>query len=260
MSRADDLFRAFNLIPTTALWRFELDGLVRTSDAAAAQVDAIFRHAWLAVCNDAMARRYGHERADAIVGARLTDLLPDIARNREYVHRFVTSGYQLANEESHEIGRHGEPKVFINNFVGVVEDGFLVSAWGTQVDVTAQREQELQLRQSDERLRLALGAAGMGTWRVDLRTGTNAHDESLNQIFGIAGAPTTGSVETQFLPLVHPDDRDRAKQAVERAVRDGTDYSEEMRIIRPDGAVRWIRGRGRVITDVDGSPCSSPVR
>ena len=253
-SRADDLFRAFNLVPTTAVWRFELDGPVQTSDPVDAQVEAIFRHGWLAACNDAMARMYGHDRADAIVGARLTDLLPDVARNREYVHRFVTSGYQLANEESHEVGRHGEPKVFINNFVGVVEDGILVSAWGTQVDVTAQREQELQLRQSDERLRLALGAAGMGTWRLDLRTGSNTHDESLSQIFGRENGPATGTMETQFLAAVHPDDRDRVKRSIERAVQDRTDYSEEMRIIRPDGLVRWVRGRGRVVTDTDGSP------
>ena len=172
MSRADDLFRAFNLISTTAVWRFELDGPVRTTDPPDAQVDAIFRHAFLAACNDAMARMYGHACAADVIGARLPALLPDVPDNREYLRRFVASNYQLANEESHEVDREGAAKVFLNNFVGVVEDGTLVSAWGTQVDVTAQREQELLLRESDERLRLALAAAGMGTWQFDLRTGT----------------------------------------------------------------------------------------
>ena len=254
MSAADDLFRAFNLIPTTAVWRFELDVPVVTSDPPAAQVDAIFRSARLAACNDAMARMYGHERADAVIGARLIDLMPDVAANREYLHRFVTSGYQLANEESHETGRDGQPRVFLNHFVGVVDTGRLVSAWGTQVDVTAQRHEELLLRQSDERLRAALTAAGMGTWRVDLRTGTNLHDETLAQIFGVPGNGALSIPGATFLERIHPDDRDGVTEAIDRAIRDRGDFSEELRIVRPDGVIRWIRARGRVISDASGAP------
>jgi PAS domain S-box-containing protein len=254
MSRADDLFRAFNLIPTTAVWKFELDGPVRTSDPPDEQVDAIFRHAVLAGCNDAMARNYGYPRSDAVLGARLSDLLPAADVNRAYIRRFVTSNYRLANEESHEAGESGEPRIFLNNFVGVIEDGLLVSAWGTQVDVTGQRQQELLLRQSDERLRLALGAAGMGTWQLDLRTGIATHDASLNRIFGLGDTESRGTVQAQFIDLVHPEDRDRARQAIERAIHDCSEYSEELRIVRNDGAVRWIRDRGRVILDRDGTP------
>jgi len=254
MSRADDLFRAFNLIPTTAVWRFELDGPVRTADPADAQVDAIFRHGFLAACNDAMARLHGHERSDGVIGARLVDLVPDVPSNREYLHRFVTSGYQLANEESHEVTGNGDAKIFVTNFVGVVEDGALVSAWGTQVDITSQRQHEVLLRQSDDRLRLALGAAGMGTWQLDLRTGVATHDASLNRIFGLGERESSGSMQTQFIDLVHPDDRERARFAVERAIRERTEYSEELRIVRPDGTIRWIRDRGRVVIGRDGKP------
>jgi PAS domain S-box-containing protein len=254
MSPADELFRAFNLIPTTAVWRFEVNRPVPTTDPPAAQVDAIFRHARLAACNDAMARMYGHERANALVGARLTDLLPDVPANREYLLRFVTSGYQLANEESHEVGREGEPRVFINHFVGIVDDGHLVSAWGTQVDVTAQREQELLLRQSDERLRAALSAAGMGTWRVDLRTASNVHDDTLAQIVGIAGDAPLASTTARLIERVHPDDRESVTEAIERAVRDRSDFGEELRIIGRNGVIHWIRARGRVITDTSGTP------
>jgi PAS domain S-box-containing protein len=254
MSGADDLFRAFNRIPTTAVWRFTLDAPVSTTDVPGAQVDAIFRHARLAACNDAMARMYGHERADAVIGARLADLMPDIDANREYLHRFVTSGYQLLNEESHERGRDGEPRVFLNHFVGVVEDGALVSAWGTQVDVTAQRQDELLLRQSDERLRTALSAAGMGTWRVDLRRSANVHEETLAQIVGIAGEASPARSRGWFLERIHPDDRESVVEAIDRAIREQGEFSEELRIIRPSGVVRWMRARGRVIADAAGTP------
>jgi PAS domain S-box-containing protein len=253
MSRADHLSHASDLMPTTAVWRVDVDGPVRTTDSPSAQVDAIFRYARLAACNDAMARRYGHERADALVGARLTDLLPDVERNREYLHRFIAAGYQLANQESHDVGRDGHARVFMNHVVGLVEDGLVVSAWGTQLDVTAQREQELLLRQSDERLRAAMSAAGMGTWRVDLRSGGNAREETLAQILGIAASTSprggTGSAER-----MHPDDCGRVTRAIDGAIRDGTDVSEDLRIIRSNGMMCWIRVCGRVVTGADRAP------
>lgn len=254
MRRPNDLFRAFDLMPTVAVWRFEVDGPVRIEDPVEAQLDAIFRHAHLVACNETMARMYGHESAAALVGARLTDLLPDVPHNREYLRRFVRGGYKLSNEESHEVDHDGRPKVFINNFVGLIEDGALVAALGTQLDATARRDQEVLLRQSDERLRAALSAAGMGTWRLDLRTGLTTHDESLNRIFGVSDRESAGTIEMQFLDRVHPDDRTRVQAAVERALRDRTEYSEELRIVRPNGTIRWIRHRGRVILGSDAMP------
>ena len=250
----DDLFRAFDLMPTLAVWRFELDGPVRTADPVDVQVEAIFRHARLADCNDAMARMYGHPRAAAIAGARLCALLPDVPRNREFLRRFVSGSYQLTNEESHEVDREGRSKIFINNFVGLVNGGRLKGAVGTQFDATAQREQELLLRQGDERLRAALAAAGMGTWRVDLHTGIATSDESLNRILGIDKGETAGTMDARLLRHAHPDDRERVAAAIDRALQHRTEYSEELRVVRPDGTVRWIRDRGRVVVDDAGVP------
>jgi PAS domain S-box-containing protein len=248
------VFRAFDLMPTLAVWQFSVDVPITTSDPVDAQVDAMFRDAWLSECNNTMARMYGHPDAAALRGTRLAELMPDIPHNREYLRRFVTSNYRLSNEESHEVDRDGRPRIFINNFVGVVNDGLLIGATGTQLDATGQREQEVLLRESDERLRAALGAAGMGTWRVDLRTGIDTHDESLNTIFGLGSHESAGTVESQFIRYVHPDDRERVHAALTRAIRDGSDYSEELRILRPDGSIRWIRNRGRMITGADGTP------
>jgi PAS domain S-box-containing protein len=250
----NDLFRALNQMPTLAVWRFEVDGSVRTGDPEDAQVDAIFRRGRLAECNDTMARLYGHETASALVGKRLVDVMPDVPHNREYLKRFIRSSYRLSHEESHEIDKEGRTRVFLTNFVGVVEDGRLVSAVGTQLDATHQREQELLLRQSDERLRVALAAAGMGTWRVDLRTGINTQDESLSRILGLGETERTDTLKAEFIELVHPDDRERVQAAISRTLQQGAEYSEEMRVIRRDGSVRWIRDRGRVIAASDGTP------
>src|SRR5207253_1722711 len=70
--------------------------------------------------------------------------------NREQIRSFIRSGYRLADSETRERARDGRPRVFLNNVVGVVEEGRLVRVWGTQRDVTEQRHLEAQFRQSQK--------------------------------------------------------------------------------------------------------------
>jgi PAS domain S-box-containing protein len=104
------------------------------------------------------------------------------------------------------------------------------------------------------RLRNALGAAGMGTWHVDLQSGVATHDESLNRIFGLEPIETQGSISDAAFTHIHSDDHPRAMDAIQQAIATGTEFSLEYRIVRKDGEVRWLQDRGRVILGNDGEP------
>jgi PAS domain S-box-containing protein len=135
--RSAERYRAFVANSTEGIWRFELDAPVPVDLPADEQVAALYRGSYLAECNDAMARMYGYGSAAELVGARLPAFLPpDDPRNAAYLRAFVGSGYRLAEAESFERDRAGNPRVFANTLVGVVEGGHLVRAWGTQRDVT----------------------------------------------------------------------------------------------------------------------------
>lgn len=101
------------------------------------------------------------------------------------------------------------------------------------------------------RLRFALDAAGIGTWHLDLRTGVATFDESLNAIFGLEPIETRAPLDERLASL-HPDDRDRIHAAMDAAIAAGRQFSFEFRIVRPDGAIRWLRDRGRIIADEEG--------
>ena len=108
-----------------------------------------------------------------------------------------------------------------------------------------------------QRLRTALGAAGMGTWHVDLRTGVLTYDENLNGILGLEPLQTSGALHDPAFSRVHPDDQARVRDAIDSAVATRADYSLEFRIVRPDGHVRWLRDRGRIVIDDAGVPLSA---
>ncbi|HSG39967.1 MAG TPA: PAS domain S-box protein, partial [Thermoanaerobaculia bacterium] len=101
------------------------------------------------------------------------------------------------------------------------------------------------LRESEERLRLALVIAGMGTFEIDLRTDAVAVNEAGRAIYGwTPDEPLTfAKVQTYF----HPDDREEVIRRVEAAFDPAGpgEFEVEQRIVRADGAVRWIRVRGR---------------
>jgi PAS domain S-box-containing protein len=105
--------------------------------------------------------------------------------------------------------------------------------------------------QAWQRLRFALGAAGIGTWHLDLRSGIATYDESLNRIFGLEPKESRAALTTR-LSLIHADDRERVKTTVNAAIRNRTEFSLEFRIVRPDGEIRWLRDRGRIFVDETG--------
>src|SRR6266511_1755375 len=151
LRQAEERYRAFITQSTEGIWRLEFDEPLPIDLPEAEQVEHFYRHSYLAECNDAMAQMYGFASAQQLVGARLGDLLVrSDPNNEEMLRAFVRSGYRLADVESHERATDGQPKTFLNNFVGIVEDGVVKRAWGTQRDITEVKRLEDQLRQAQK--------------------------------------------------------------------------------------------------------------
>jgi signal transduction histidine kinase/CheY-like chemotaxis protein len=96
-----------------------------------------------------MARMYGYDRPEEITGSRVSDLLSlDDPANQAFLSAFIRAGYRLTDVESHEHDRHNQPRIFLNNLVGQIENGALVRIWGTQRDITTQKQLEDETRQA----------------------------------------------------------------------------------------------------------------
>lgn len=106
---------------------------------------------------------------------------------------------------------------------------------------------EQELRDTEERLRLAIDSAQIGTWEANPRTGARSWSARTREIHGVAA---------DFLPMesivaefCHPDDCERVARAVDEVLDPAStsDFSQEYRIVRPSGEIRWVRATGRAI-------------
>ncbi|MCC5600259.1 hybrid sensor histidine kinase/response regulator [Nostoc favosum] len=113
----------------------------------------------------------------------------------------------------------------------------------------AQRQQvEASLRESEERLRLALEVSQMGLWDWNIVTNQVIWSENYELLFGVLPGSFDGPYET-FQKCVYPEDRQSVMQGIAHALKQKTDYNDEFRIVRSDKSVHWISAKGKFIYD-----------
>ena len=114
-------------------------------------------------------------------------------------------------------------------------------------------------RPSEERLRLALAAARMGIWTLDVAADAQMRDANLNRLLGLEPVETRAAVRASSWRHVHPDDREAVAAAFDASVRAGPAPEPRIPVVRPDGAVRWLRDQGDVFGE-DGVGVAPPGR
>jgi PAS domain S-box-containing protein len=159
------------------------------------------------------------------------------------------------NFENPVLTRSGEERyIDWHNTVIVDEGGKVTEVLSTGGDITDLRRVEAELRERDKRLHLALTAGRMGTWELDLATCELIWDDAQRALFGWPKGAATPTLET-VQALVHPGDRQRTEQNI-RAIREGEEeeIEDEIRLLLPDGSIRWLASRGGMIRDAEGRP------
>ena len=116
--------------------------------------------------------------------------------------------------------------------------------------VIAKHREQVALVDGEERLRLAVIGARLGTWHFDLSTRRLVCSDECLALCGLA--PGTAFSPARFLEVLHPADRDASDAALRLALKDRVGYDTELRVIWPDGTIHWLAVRGRAYAGSDG--------
>jgi PAS domain S-box-containing protein len=188
---------------------------------------------------------------EQIIGRPMVDVMGVKAFEviRPYVER-VLRGERVEYEEEFPYAP-GWTKLMHVVYTPWIDNEGHVAGWVASVsDITDLKRTTKALRESEERLRLAMSSGTIGIWDWCLSTGHLAWSPELCEILGMeAGVKRTYE---DFKSRVHPDDLAAMESERDAAIRNRAQFDLEFRIIRPSGEIRWLSARGRGFYDENG--------
>lgn len=135
--------------------------------------------------------------------------------------------------------------------VEVDPNGDQIGYVGSLTDISARKQIEQDLRQSEARLMEAQEVAHIGNWEYDLTTGKITWSDEIFRLFG----STPGQPEPNYASHLEQhyllEDRKRLHQCIVRALEQKEPYELDLQIIRADGSMGWILARGKPILDAN---------
>ncbi len=196
---------------------------------------------------------------------------PEVWKFNQPIYTRVWEGESLTFEDQlFPITRHGalEDAYFTLCYSPVRDEtksigGLLITVLETTAKVHAAKDRdrsEAALRLSEERLRMALsGANGVGIWDWDIVQDRFYADAKFAAVYGVdPELAARGTPLSSFTKNIHPEDLARVSQSIACTIRDGGAYSEEYRLIQPDGSVCWVIAKGQLISSASGVPLRFP--
>ena len=211
-----------------------------------------------------------NERWAEIIGCSLAELLPtsiqtwidlthpdDLKAAQEILQRHFegeTDYYRCDFRMKHKAGHW----IWIHDLGQVTEwsaDGSPLLMYGTHTDITASKDAEQALKESEERFALAMSVANDGIWDWSLDTNKVYFDARYYTMAGYEPNDFPGALD-EWEKRVHPDDLKRTMEAIELYLAgENEKFDVEFRFLRKDGDYMWVRARGKIASqDKDGKP------
>lgn len=148
----------------------------------------------------------------------------------------------------------GKRKLLVINAAPLRTDkGVIEGIVATLDDVTAHEAAMEALRNREEHMRLAMTAAQMGSWTLDLASERMTHSNETRAILGLREGEYIGSIQ-ELLPLVHPEDRHDLAMRLHNAVIMPRGETLDFRLVWRDGSIHWVSAKGALLHDASGKP------
>jgi PAS domain S-box-containing protein len=199
--------------------------------------------------NQAAERMFGY-KASEIIGQSIVKLIPPDRQDEEpHILKRLRAGERVEHFETKRITKYGQ-LIDVSLTISPIKDetGKIIGLSKIARDITYKKQAVQLLQKREEHFRLALNAADLGTFDMDIVKGTMEWDTRCRELFGIyEDKPVTYNQD--FLQGLHPDDRERISVIIEAVLdknKSDGNYDVEYRTIGiEDQKIRWVRAMER---------------
>jgi PAS domain S-box-containing protein len=200
-------------------------------------------------------RNFGYSQFD-LVGRRATDFLhpDDLAPGRQDASLLPTEVERSRESRRERRFRCKDGSwVWLEGNPSTLEGapGVAVGRLNVFRNVTERRADREALAEHARRAAMAEEVAGVGYWRLDAQTLEATWSPQIFRMHGLAIGDTVALVHA--MDMVHPEDKAASDARVARSLETGEGWTDTItRIVQPDGALRYLSGRGICETDAQG--------
>jgi len=205
------------------------------------------------IANPAMIRTWG--KGDQVIGKNYPDIVPEI-QDLQIIDQALTvlkTGipFHAKNKKVDLVIQGVMTEHYFNySFIPLFnEKGEVYGVLNTGADVTDLHQAKEEAKSANEKLTMAIDAAGLGTYEIDLATKTVKTSGNFNAIWSIEKEVSN----EELIARLHPDDLPVREKAHEQALITGK-ISYETRILQEDHSVKWTKINGKIINDQQGNP------
>ena len=207
-------------------------------------------------------RTYGYSSAEAL-GRHISFCLPPEKHGElNGLLQKIAAGEVIERFDTQRLTKRGAI-IDVSLSVSAIKDktGTIVGVSGIGRDVTAQRraqdtlrvevmareQAESELRRSEERMRIAMKAAKIGFWDLDVIKDEHVWSDTCKALLGVA--PDSPANYQSLMNAVHPDDWKMMQAEIDGAIQEKRDYIVEYRVVWPDNSVHWRTSSGQAFYD-----------
>jgi ligand-binding sensor domain-containing protein/signal transduction histidine kinase/CheY-like chemotaxis protein len=167
--KSEERYKSFVSQTTEGIWRCEFNNPIDTSLPKEKIIELFLEEGYIAECNDVMAVLFGYENASNLINLKIKDIFG--FDENSIIKTFVNSNYKIVSENSLKVFPDGSKKYFTNNLIGIIENGYLVRAWGTLTDITEKVKLEEEVLKAQKLESLGILAGGLAHDFNNLLTG-----------------------------------------------------------------------------------------
>jgi PAS domain S-box-containing protein len=252
LRQSEERHRVFIALNANAMWRIEFEPPIPIALPEQEQMERIYRHGYIAECNDALARQAGFERAEQVTGRRVEELASlsnPIVRNA-MLHAIRTK-YRFITVETSPVGLDGKRRYVLRSQWGIVEDGNLRRIWGSNRDITELKLSEMALDAAERRMSELLEDLQLMVVILQPDGEISFCNPHLYQVTGWQSSDVIGE---NWVDLMIPDsDRDRVRAAIASVNANvQAPVHFESPLLGPKGDRRWIAWDSISMRDYEG--------
>jgi len=224
-----ELFRKILEILPVGVWIIDASGKITAGNNAAREIWGGARYVGL--------ESYGEYKAWCVNTGR------PVTAERWAAYRAFKNRETTLNEELEIEGFDGRRRIILNSAMPIEQDGQVIGAIATNHDITERKRYEKALKESEKTLAEAQRMAHVGNWVWEVGSDRFCGSSETYEIFEIPqGTPVN---HEEFMRLLHEDDREMVKSAMEDGLR-GAVYKIEFRIVTAKGKMKYLQGIGEL--------------